>query len=172
MSQAMTATILLFIALTTAALGSAQETILDDYTYLLDPPPLFETEDPPVPTESRALGELVATLTTKPERLSPREGTLIITLTHDTEPARNEAFTLRLEGRKRVLAQTNVVTDNEGRIELATYFSSPGEYTLTLTNDSDAVTFPVTVRGTRLLIIGFLVASGVLLALLFERKFP
>ena len=118
------------------------------------------------------LAGFVATLTTNPDPLPPSEGTLIVTLTRNNTPVAGERVTLRLEGRKHTLVETDVVTDTQGQVRIVTYFASAGEYTLLITNGNDTASFPVRVRGTIVLVTGFIIALGILLALLFEKRLP
>jgi hypothetical protein len=136
----------------------------------VEPQPILEPNIPLVPAATQTIGSTVVTLTTTPERLPPSEGTLIITLQENNLPVAGEQFTLRLEGRKRILVETTVVTDENGQVRLATYFASPGNYELIITTINGQAVFPLVVRGTQLLVIGLLVASGVLFALLFEKR--
>lgn len=120
--------------------------------------------------DSLPIEGFIATFTTEPDPLPPSDGTLTITLTRNGVPVAGERVTLSLEGRKRVLVETDVVTDAEGKVRLRTYFSSAGEYTLILRAGEDEVSFPVIVRGTVVLVSGLVIALGILVALLFEKR--
>ena len=121
---------------------------------------------------AQPLAGFVATLTTNPDPLPPSEGALIVTLTRNGVPVTGERVTLRLEGRERTLVETDVVTDTQGQVRIVTYFASAGKYTLLITNENDTASFPVRVRGTFVLVAGLVIALGILLALLFEKRLP
>jgi hypothetical protein len=129
-----------------------------------------EKTSPPV-IRYLAKSELFLTVTTEPQTLPPSEGSIVLRLTDVNGVARaNETLHLVLRGRTHVLVNTAMVTGDDGTARVGTYFSSAGTYTLTVTHRTETVEVPIIVRGTMVLVTGAVLALGVVLALLFEKK--
>jgi hypothetical protein len=112
---------------------------------------------------------LHATVQTAPEPLEPGTITLTTLLTEDGVPLANESVQMRVMLGKRLVLDTTSVTNQEGMLEVAFFVESAGYYDVSYTAREQTVTTQVHVHGRMILVIGFLVALAILLAILLDR---
>jgi hypothetical protein len=119
--------------------------------------------------ETAATGNYTVELSTSPEQLEPGASTLIIHVLRGEQPVAHERVWLRLSNEDKIYFSSIFTTDEQGAVALSYYFTGPGVYELTVEVDKERAELPVHVHGQYMLIVGFLTAVFIVLALLLDR---
>mgnify|MGYP007080355694 CR=1 FL=1 len=113
--------------------------------------------------------QLSVTVHTTPELLEPGLVVLSLGISYAGEPLPNEPVLVRLQYGKRIVFETNSITNEAAITQVRLYLEQPGKPTLTVTAKEESVSTKLMVKGRAILVMGFLTSLSILVVLLLDR---